>query len=184
MTTRAGVNFLALLTVAANAALVVTAAVLVGGRLHAGLARRRDDVVDALRPLALPFAAVVALVATAGSLWLSEGANFVPCKLCWYQRIAMYPLVVLLGLAALRRDSNVRVYAWAIAGIGFAISTYHYLVERFPSLESGTCDPITPCSLVWVWKFHYISIPFMAGSAFALIAVLLAAAPSPDRSPR
>jgi disulfide bond formation protein DsbB len=177
------VNFLALLTVAANLALVVALALVVVGRIHAGTARVRDDVVDAVRPLALAFAAVVALVATLGSLWLSEGANFLPCKLCWYQRIAMYPLAVLLGLAALRRDGTVRLYAWAIAGIGFVVSTYHYLVERFPSLESSTCDPTNPCSLVWVCKFHYSSIPFRAGSAFALIAVLLAAVPPPDRSP-
>ena len=185
MTTRAGTNFLALLTVAANVAVLGALVLGVGGRFSGGVARVRDEVGDAVRPLALPFAAVVALVATAGSLWLSEGADFVPCKLCWYQRIAMYPLVVLLGLAAWRRDAGVRVYAWSIAGIGAAISVYHYLLERFPSLESGaTCDPTAPCTLVWIWKFHYISIPFMALSAFALIAVLLTlATPHTDRSP-
>jgi disulfide bond formation protein DsbB len=178
VSTRAGVNFLALLTVAANLALVAALVLLVGGRLSPAIARVRDDVVDAVRPIALPFAAVVALVATLGSLWLSEGANFPPCKLCWYQRIAMYPLAVLLGLAAVRRDAMIRFYGWAIAGIGLTISTYHYVLERFPSLESSaSCDPITPCSVVWVWKFHYISIPFMAGSAFALIALLLALVP-------
>jgi disulfide bond formation protein DsbB len=50
-------------------------------------------------------------------------------------------------------------------------------VERFPSLESSSCDPTNQCSLLWVWKFHFISIPFMAGSAFVLIAVLLALVP-------
>jgi disulfide bond formation protein DsbB len=181
VTTRAGVNFLALLTVAANLAVVGALVLVVGAHANGRLATVRAEVLTAVRPLALPFAAVVAMVATVGSLWLSKGADFVPCELCWYQRIAMYPLVVLLGLAAIRRDVDARVYGLVIVGIGFAISTYHYLVERFPSLESGTCDPANPCSLVWVWKFHYISIPFMAGSAFALIAVLLAAA-APLRS--
>lgn len=181
MNTRAGVNFLALLTVAADLALVVALVLFVGGRVSRSLARVRDDAVATIGPIALPFAAVVALVATLGSLWLSEGAHFLPCKLCWYQRIAMYPLAVLLGLAAIRRDHGIRIYGWTIAGAGLALSTYHYLIERFPSLESGTCDPNNPCSLVWVWKFHFISIPFMAGSAFALIAVLLALVP---RSPR
>jgi disulfide bond formation protein DsbB len=174
VTTRAGVNFLAFLTVAANLAVLAAVILAVGGRLSPAVARVRDEAVEAVRPLALPFAAVVAIVATVGSLWLSEGANFVPCKLCWYQRIAMYPLSAILTIAAFRRDSGVRVYVWTLAGIGVAISTWHYLVERFPSLESGaSCDPTNPCSLVWVWKFHYVSIPFMAGSAFALIAVLL-----------
>jgi disulfide bond formation protein DsbB len=86
----------------------------------------------------------------------------------------MYPLAPILGVAAIRADRAVRPYALTLALIGFPISVYHYLVERFPSLETGACDPKNPCTLVWVWRFHFISIPFMAGSGFALIAVLLA----------
>ncbi len=177
MTTRAGVNFLALLTIAADLAVLGAVVLLVGGRVNPAIARLRDEVADTVRPMALAFAAFVALVATLGSLWLSEGAHFVPCKLCWYQRIAMYPLTVLLGLAAFRRDGGIRPYGFAVAGIGILASTYHYLIERFPSLESGTCDPANPCTMLWVWKYHFISIPFMAGSAFALVLVLLALVP-------
>jgi len=176
--TRAGVNFLALLTILADLAIVTALVLALGGRLSAALARARTSAVDAVRPVALPLAAIVAIVATVGSLWFSEGANFLPCKLCWYQRIAMYPMAVLLPIAVVRRDdARIRPYAWTLAGIGAVISTYHYLVERFPSLESSSCDPTNPCSLVWVWRFHFISIPFMAGSAFVLIAVLLAVVP-------
>jgi disulfide bond formation protein DsbB len=182
VSTRAGVNFLAFLTIAADLAVLAAVVLFVGGRLSPAIARLRAEIVDAVRPLALPFAAFVALVATLGSLWLSEGANFVPCKLCWYQRIAMYPLTAILGLAAIRRDGGIRPYGWTVAGIGILLSTYHYLIERFPSLESGTCDPTNPCTMLWVWKYHFISIPFMAGSAFALILVLLSLVPrSPAR---
>jgi disulfide bond formation protein DsbB len=121
----------------------------------------------------------IALVATLGSLYYSEIANFTPCKLCWYQRIAMYPQAIVLGIAALRNDHHIRRYVLPIVSIGAAISIYHYLLERFPSLESaGSCDPTAPCTTVWVWEFHFVSIPFMALSGFAAIAVLLMLSPT------
>ena len=107
-----------------------------------------------------------------GSLYFSEAAHFTPCKLCWYQRIAMYPLVPLLGLArggattasALRRHPR---------GPGWGVSAYHVLIERFPSLESGACDVANPCTIIWVRRFGYLTIPTMALSAFALIVTLM-----------
>ncbi len=129
----------------------------------------------------LQIAAVVAGTAMAGSLYLSEGAHLLPCKLCWYQRIAMYALAVILVVAALRRDWGVRPYALALAFPGAVVSIYHYVIERRPSLEVGSsCDPNNPCTITLIWKFHYISIPFMALSAFVLvITVLLVADPRP-----
>jgi disulfide bond formation protein DsbB len=85
----------------------------------------------------------------------------------------MYPLVPVLGLAALRRDANVRIYGIALAGIGALISSYHVVLERYPSLESGVCDPDNPCTLIWIRRFGYLTIPTMALSAFAVIVVLL-----------
>jgi disulfide bond formation protein DsbB len=122
----------------------------------------------------MAFAASVALVATLGSLWFSEGAHFPPCKLCWYQRIAMYPLVVLLGLAAVRRDRAVRFYGLAIAGVGLTISAWHNVVETFPSIESGACDPTNPCTIRWVEGLGFWTIPRMAFVAFLLIIAALA----------
>ncbi len=117
-----------------------------------------------------------ALVATLGSLYFSEVMLLTPCMLCWYQRIAMYPLSVMLAVAALRRDLAVRRYAFPLALIGASIAAYHYLLERFPTvLSSGACSAGVPCTTVWVWQFHYISIPFMALSGFALIITLLLA---------
>jgi len=122
--------------------------------------------------VALPLAFGVALACTVGSLYLSDIAKFPPCKLCWYQRIAMYPQVLLLGIAALRRDLLIKWYAVPLALIGLGISIYHYLVERFPDTVSFSCTSDVPCSTVWVWKFHFLSIPAMAGIGFALISVL------------
>lgn len=165
--------YLALLAVVAELAVAVALVVFVGSRLSPALARAGRALRDAIGPYALLFAAAVAVISMAGSLYFSEGAHFLPCKLCWYQRIAMYPLVPILAIAAWRRDAAIRWYALPLALIGGSISVYHVLLERFPSLETGACDPTNPCSLIWVERFGYLTIPTMALSAFALISVLL-----------
>ena len=128
---------------------------------------------DLLNDKAIWIAWIVALVATVGSLIYSEVAHFVPCRLCWFQRIAMYPMSVILLVGALRKDWQVKLYALPFAIVGFLISVYHYFVQLFPSLESGSCDPLNPCSSKYVDVFGFISIPFMAGTGFIVIAVLL-----------
>ena len=133
----------------------------------------REKVLSALGPVALPGAVAIATVSMAGSLYLSEVAHFLPCKLCWYQRIAMYPTALLLGFAVVRRHRAIRPYATALCVLGALVSSYHILIERFPSLESSTCDPSNPCSLKWVEKFGYVTIPVMAFTGFVSIIVLL-----------
>jgi|tagenome__1003787_1003787.scaffolds.fasta_scaffold19853389_1 hypothetical protein len=173
MTTDAVTLLLAMLTVAAQLTVAAVIVLAIAGRRSPAAARLGTRAAAAAGPQALPLAFLVALVATLGSLYLSEVAHFLPCTLCWYQRIAMYPLAVILGMATWRRELVVRPYALALAALGAPISAYHYLLERFPALDGGTCDPASPCTLVWVWRLHYISIPLMAGSAFALVATLL-----------
>ncbi len=165
--------FLALLAVTAQIAVLVAVVLTVASRWSAGAAGLRDALAGAIVPSALWLAFAVAAVATLGSLYYSEVAHFVPCQLCWYQRIAMYPLVPVLGLAALRDDHSVRRHALVLSVIGMPISAWHILVERFPNLETGACDPANPCSLIWVNTFGYLTIPTMALSAFALVSVLL-----------
>jgi disulfide bond formation protein DsbB len=164
--------FLALLAMLAEIAAVgLVAAVVVHAVRPA--ARWPVDLLDAVRPVALLFAAGVAIVSTLGSLYYSEIADFPPCRLCWFQRIGMYPLALILSIAAWRRDPAVRWYALPLAVAGGLVSVYHVLVERYPSLESGSCDPTNPCSIIWVERLGYLTIPTMALSGFALVAVLL-----------
>jgi disulfide bond formation protein DsbB len=118
---------------------------------------------------ALLAAAIIGFAAIGGSLYLSEVAHFEPCRLCWYQRIAAYPLGPLLLLAFIRRDHGIRPYIWLMTGIGILISTYHVLVERFPSLETGACEVNNPCFVKWVEKFGFVTIPTMAWLMFASI---------------
>jgi disulfide bond formation protein DsbB len=116
----------------------------------------------------------VAVVATAGSLWFSKGAHFPPCELCWYQRIAMYPLAVVLPLAWWRGEGAVlRPYAIVLATLGLLVSAWHNIIETFPSIDSGTCDPTNPCTLRWVEGLGVWTIPRMAGVAFLLVLAAL-----------
>lgn len=139
--------------------------------------RRISDVFR--QDVALPLATLIALVATSGSLFFSEVANYTPCVLCWYQRIAMYPLVVICGVAALRRDAHVYKTVLPISLIGASISTWHIMIEQRPAL-GGMCDPQAPCALKWINEFGFLTLPTMALIAFVAISLLVVAArPSP-----
>lgn len=183
MTTETATLFFAMLAVLAQvvvaAVVVVSVASFVSPAVRAWWRRVRAD----LAPQAVAMAAVVALVCTGGSLYLSEVAGFRPCRLCWYQRYAMYPLVLVLGAAALLRSAALRWVGLAMAAVGGTISIYHMVVERYPTLESSTCDPYNPCSIIWVERFGYLTIPTMALSGFALIAALLVIANTAQEAP-
>lgn len=174
--------FYALLAIVANAAVIGLLALVVAGRRSSTASGRLDQVRAALGPSSLVGAFVVAALAMAGSLYFSEIAHFEPCRLCWYQRIAMYPLVIILGVAAVRGDVGVRRYAVPLAAIGAVISTYHYALEWFPSLDAGVCSATTPCSVVWFRELGFVSLPYLALSAFGLIMALLWLARGPERA--
>lgn len=174
MDTRSVTTFFALLAVLAQVVVVVAAGSWLAGRFVPSVARRRREIAEVVAPQAVALACVVALVCTLGSLYLSEVAHFRPCRLCWYQRFAMYPLVVLIGVAAVTGSRRWRSVSAVVAAGGGAVSVYHLAIERFPSLEaSSSCDPFNPCSLIWVEHFGYVTIPAMALSGFALIITLL-----------
>jgi len=173
MTTDTVTLFLALLSVVAEIAVAATVVLHVAARISPTGARWKLAFVDAIGPQALVLAFFVAVISMSGSLYFSEAAHFTPCKLCWYQRVAMYPLVPVLGLAAWRRDDGIRPYAATLAALGALVSVYHVLIERFPSLESGACDVANPCTIIWVRRLGYLTIPTMALSAFALIVALM-----------
>jgi disulfide bond formation protein DsbB len=135
---------------------------------------RGPEAAELLGNNAIWLAWIVALVCTIGSLIYSEVIHFVPCRLCWFQRIAMYPLSIILLVGALRREAVVKFYALPIALIGLAISIYHNVVQFFPSLEGGSCDPLNPCSARSIAVLGFIDLPFMAGAGFIVISVLLA----------
>jgi len=113
--------------------------------------------------------------AMVGSLYFSEKVGFAPCKLCWYQRIAMYSIAIISFVAALRNDKNIARYTIVLAPLGLLVSTYHYLLEWFPTLETNVCSLDVPCTAVWFRELGFVTLCFMAGCAFiTVIAVSLA----------
>ena len=183
---RAVSTFLALLAVLAlvfDLAVVVTAVV---AKVRGGLSP--DDGLRArLGSASTPCGggAAVATTSTLGSLYLSEVAKFPPCHLCWYQRIAMYPIVVILLVAAVRRDARVKWYVLPIVAIGVGISTYHYLIERFPDTVSSPRAPTrSRARRCGSGSSTSCRSPAWPGSASSLIATLvLLARPSGGRAP-
>jgi disulfide bond formation protein DsbB len=129
-------------------------------------------------------ALTMATVATAGSLYYSQVAGFIPCEYCWYQRIAMYPLVPVLFAGVRAGDRSVRRYVIPLAVIGSIIAAYHTLIENFPEIAAAECSGVVACTAPYVQKFGFVGIPFMALMSFGvIIAALLLDRPGPSPTP-
>ena len=127
-----------------------------------------------LRAYLLYGAWLVSVVATLGSLYFSEVLGFVPCELCWYQRILMYPLSVILGIAAYHHDTGIKKYALPLSITGGSISLYHYLLQKVDVLASfQPCKGGVPCNVDYINWLGFITIPFLALTAFTLITIFL-----------
>lgn len=163
----------------------------------------RFGAIATIRPVAVEFAAAVALTATFGSLYLSEIVGYEPCRLCWVQRVFMYPAALLLVAALVLRRRNSGDGDWssltgparrlvAAAGvwalIGLPVAAFH----RYEQAVGGVgdfCDQDNPCSLRWVEEFGFVTIPVMAGVGFVTIATMAAVAlksgaPDQTQAPR
>ncbi|MEX1008624.1 MAG: disulfide bond formation protein B [Acidimicrobiia bacterium] len=172
---RVATNFFLVLTLVADA--VVAAAVVLG--VAALVFRRARDawfaVARFVGPQALLVAWIVAIVTTLGSLYYSLHAGFIPCELCWYQRIAMYPLVVVLGVGWLRGDAKAWITAAPFLVVGAPLSLYHWLVERVPSFAEGSsCSTVAPCTAPYFEKLGFVTLAWMCMSSFLLIGTMLA----------
>jgi disulfide bond formation protein DsbB len=130
------------------------------------------SLVDGFRPFARPLSAAIATTCMLGSLYFSEIVNYKPCRLCWYQRGAMYPLAILLIIFTVLKTPRIARTVVPIATIGAGISLYHWLLERFPdNLDSGVCSKDVPCEFVWFELFGFVTLPFMALTGFLAIIV-------------
>lgn len=123
----------------------------------------------------LPYLAwIVALVATAGSLFFSEVMQLPPCLLCWYQRIAMYPLVIVIAVGIILRDDRLKFYALPLTLCGLAISVYHNLLYYGILPESAApCTQGISCTSEQIVWLGFITIPLLALVAFTAIAFCL-----------
>jgi disulfide bond formation protein DsbB len=120
----------------------------------------------------LALGTLVAAVATAGSLYFSEVLGLIPCELCWYQRVFLYPLVLVLGIATIENRPEVHRTALALAVPGAGVAAYHSAIQR---LGGGSCSIGSGCTSIQ-FELLGLSIPNMALIAFVLVigAVLAA----------
>ncbi|WP_409291644.1 disulfide oxidoreductase [Peribacillus sp. SCS-37] len=111
-----------------------------------------------------------AVIAMFGSLYFSEIKGYEPCELCWYQRILMYPLTVILGMAAARKDYRISLYSLVLSGIGGLIALYHYLIQKvaFFTDSAPACGRV-PCTSDYISWLGFITIPLLAFTAFIII---------------
>lgn len=124
---------------------------------------------------ALYFAFIQAWAATLGSLYFSEIRHFLPCLLCWYQRILMYPLVIIFSVAIFKKDKNIASYVLPITILGMIISFYHYLLQMTPLADVTpiSCNAYGPCREVQALFLGFVTIPFLSLSAFTIITILM-----------
>lgn len=116
---------------------------------------------------------IIATVATLGSLFFSEFMDFVPCTMCWYQRIFMYPMVFIFLIGILEVDKGVVKYSIPLSVIGFLIAVYHNLLHFGIVPESATpCSQGVSCATKYIEWFGFVTIPFLSMVAFGLIIIL------------
>ncbi len=118
---------------------------------------------------------IVAAIGTGGSLFFSEIAHFVPCELCWFQRICMYPLSIVTLLAAVTGEYRIARYLLPLPLVGAGVSVYHLLVENGVAGQSSACFVSAPggCATKWINEFGYMTIPTLALTSFLLLVGLL-----------
>lgn len=128
-----------------------------------------------LNKYALHLAFLQAWAATLGSLYFSEVKSLPPCLLCWYQRILMYPLAIILAIAIYRKDKQVAYYALPLSLIGAAVAMYHYLIQwtALKEINPISCSVVSDCSQKQVVYLGFITIPFFSFIGFVVISALM-----------
>lgn len=130
-----------------------------------------ENITRLLKKHALLFTFILAAAATIGSLLYSEVLGYIPCKLCWFQRIFMYPQAIFLAIAWKKKEEKILFYSLILSTIGGLIAAYHYLSQRIDfSTQCGT--NAVDCTLRYVFHYGYITIPMMAVTAFLGIIII------------
>lgn len=115
----------------------------------------------------------VSLIATLGSLYFSEIRDYEPCKLCWIQRIFMYPIAIMMTVAYIQKNPRIVVTTLVFSIIGGCISLYHYLIQKVSFFQDDaiSCGAV-PCTGMYINWFGFITIPFLALTAFTILTAV------------
>jgi disulfide bond formation protein DsbB len=116
----------------------------------------------------------IALLSVAISLYFSDIRGFVPCNLCWYARILMYPLVVIIGIGIIRRERHWVAYAAPLVSAGWLLELYHSLLQWGIIPETlARCISGIPCTTKYINYLGFVTIPFLGLIAFTALAICL-----------
>lgn len=164
-------DLLSILTIIAQIAVVGLVIVFIFSRVT----KKPNVITEFIKDNALVLAFAVALSSMLGSLFYSEFAGYDPCVLCWYQRILMYPQVLILGIALWKKEASLELTSIIMSAIGVVVAAYHYLgqVAVISDLPCSAIGYSSSCSQRFFMEYGYITIPMMALSAFVLILTLL-----------
>ncbi|SPN73377.1 Thiol-disulfide oxidoreductase C,putative disulfide oxidoreductase,Disulfide bond formation protein DsbB [Chlamydia serpentis] len=127
--------------------------------------------INFIRNYGLYFAWVIACIGTLISIFYSYILNVEPCILCYYQRICLFPLTFILGMAAYHNDSSIKLYVLPQAVIGLGISIYQVFLQEMPGMQLDICGRVS-CSTK-IFLFSYVTIPMASVVAFGTIVCLL-----------
>lgn len=117
---------------------------------------------------------IQSLVATLGSLYLSEVLKFTPCTLCWYQRICMYPITIILLIGLLRKNKEIYLYVLPFSIVGLVVSIYHNLLYYGVFSESAYfCTAGVSCTEKYLGLLGFVTIPFLSLTVFLVITVCM-----------
>ncbi|OGM08765.1 hypothetical protein A2159_03415 [Candidatus Woesebacteria bacterium RBG_13_34_9] len=127
-----------------------------------------------LKKYILYIALIQSIIATLGSHFFSEISGFIPCKLCWYQRIMMYPLVVILIVGIIEKNKHLNKYVLPLSIMGMGIAIYHNLLYYGVLTESVIyCTSGVSCTTKYIEWFDFITIPLLSLTAFTVITILM-----------
>lgn len=149
---------------------------LVAGLVYVIVRRQKNDkLISFVANNALALGFLLAAGAMAGTLFYSEIAALEPCTLCWYQRIALYPQVLILGIALWKRDKGIVDYIIGLSVVGALLAAYHSYLQ-YTGTQSITCSAIegaVSCSARQVFEFGYVTIPVMSLTVFSLLLFIM-----------
>jgi disulfide bond formation protein DsbB len=123
---------------------------------------------------ALFLAFTIALIATLGSLFLSIVLHWVPCVLCWYQRVMLFPLVIILGVATVKKISNLEYIVFPMTFIGMLVAIYHNLLQYHIIPEGlAPCSVGASCLTLYHFWFNFLTVPLLSLISFIAITVCM-----------
>lgn len=140
--------------------------------LHASSKSYIHKIASFLGKNSVAFGLIIAVFASLSTLFLSEIAGLLPCELCWYQRICMFPQIVVLGVAYFVHDAKAKITSLALSVIGLIIASYHILLQIYPAYFPCS-DRAANCAVEQFKFFGYVTIPVMSATVFSLLILLM-----------